>query len=114
MTFAGLNLLFPVVLAIHNADEYSRYDEFVGAYQGRLARKLTARPAVRNAATLLTLSAAVLDMLTYVSQSYRWMAIARVAVFALMFNGLGHCVSSFFSEARWKEAISQKRDLRAL
>jgi hypothetical protein len=37
MTFVALNLLFPIVLAIHNVDEYSRYDDFIRAYHPRLS-----------------------------------------------------------------------------
>jgi len=47
MTFAAVNLLFPVVLAIHNFDEYSRCDDFIRAYHPRLGEKLATRRVFR-------------------------------------------------------------------
>jgi hypothetical protein len=68
MTLVNFSLLFPVVLAVHNIDEYNRYDDFVRSYPSWLAQKLT-RPIVRWAAVLLTLAAAVLVALTYFYRS---------------------------------------------
>jgi len=68
MTLVNFALLFPVVLAIHNIDEYIRYDDFVRSCPSWLAKKLT-RPIVRSAAVLLTLAAAVLVTLTYFNRS---------------------------------------------
>ena len=95
MTFTSLNLLFPVVLAIHNADEDAHYDDFVRAYHTPLVRRLATRPVVRTAAILLTLSVTVLSALTYTCRSAALLTIARIAIFAFLLNGVGHCVLSF-------------------
>ena len=94
MTFIAINLLCPAVLAIHNIDEYSRYDDFVRAHHSRLLTKLTARRVVRNAAILLTLAVAVLTGLTYIRQSAVLVTLSKVAVFAILLNGIGHCALS--------------------
>jgi hypothetical protein len=94
MTFAVLNLIFPIVLAIHNIDEYSRYDDFVRAFHPRLIKKLTTRRAVRNAAVLLTLAVALLDAMTYVYKAAVLTMISKVSICALMLNGIGHCILS--------------------
>ena len=54
MTVDVLVLLFPLVLAIHNLDEYLRYEDFIRAFHPRLPAKLTTRAAVFWAATALT------------------------------------------------------------
>jgi hypothetical protein len=87
-------LLFPVVLAIHNIDEYSHYEDFVRAYRLPIARKLATRPVVRNAATPLTLTVGVLDALTYVDKSSALMKVSKMAISAIVLNGIGHCILS--------------------
>ncbi|MGC9292817.1 MAG: HXXEE domain-containing protein [Acidobacteriaceae bacterium] len=94
MTFDALDLLFPIILAIHNIDEYSCYDDFVRAFHPRLAKKLTTRRVIRDAAILLTLAVAVLGALTYVYKGAVLTMISKVAIFALLLNGIGHCVLS--------------------
>ena len=94
MTFVVLNLLFPVVLAIHNTEEYLRFDEFIGSYRSLLPERLTSRRVVRDAAILLTLAAAVVCWLTYKHQTARLLAISKVAILALMLNGVSHCILS--------------------
>ena len=94
MSFTALNLLFPVVLAVHNLEEYSRYDDFVRAFHARWPAKFTARPVMRDAAVLLTLAVAVLDGLTYFYKGAVLVALSETAIFALMLNGAGHCILS--------------------
>lgn len=94
MTFVTLNLVFPIILAVHNLDEYSRYDEFVHASPVRLPDYLTERRVVRNAAILLTLAVAVLAVLTDISGSTVLITFSRVAIFSLLLNGISHCVAS--------------------
>ena len=97
MTFSVLSLLFPVVLAIHNLDEYSRYDDFVRTsflLQQTKLRKLITRRVIRDAAILLTLGAAVLAAVTYVDKGAVPVAISKTAILALLLNGIGHCVLS--------------------
>ncbi len=99
MTLVNFALLFPVVLAIHNIDEYVRYDDFIQAgYPSWLAKKLT-RPIVRRAAVLLTLAAAVLVALTYFNRSDVLITISKVAIIALGLNGIGHCLLSLKNRA---------------
>jgi Protein of unknown function with HXXEE motif len=94
MAFDWINLLLPVVLAVHNADEYARYDDFVNAYHPRLAKKLTSRPVIRSAAILLTLFVALQAGLAYVYKGGILLASCKVAIFALLLNAISHCVLS--------------------
>ncbi len=94
MTFIVVYLLFPLVLAIHNVDEYSRHGDFVRIYHSRLAAKLTSSSAIKLALIWLTLAAAVLSVLTYAYPHPLLLMVARIALFALMLNGLGHGILS--------------------
>lgn len=94
MTFPVLNLLLPVVLAVHNFDEYSRYDEFVRVYQGWLPQRFITRRVLRDALTLLTLAAAMISVLTYFFRTDALISVSRIAIFALMLNAIGHCIQS--------------------
>jgi len=94
MTFAALNLLSPLVLAAHNADEYRRYEDFVREYHGRLPAKLASRSVMRNAAILLPIAAAAIAVPAYLWRAPTLMTIARIAIFALMLNAIGHCALS--------------------
>lgn len=94
MTFTALNLLFPVVLAVHNAEEYAGYDDFVRTYQRRLPGKLTTRRVMRDAAILLTVAVAILSGFTYVYRSAALITVSKMAVLALLLNGAGHCLLS--------------------
>lgn len=94
MIFDCIILSFPLVLAIHNFDEYSHYDDFVDAYHSRIARKFTSRRVVRYAAASLTLSAVVLAGLAYVYKGSFLLAIIKTSIFALMLNAIGHCLLS--------------------
>jgi hypothetical protein len=94
MTFLAINLLCPAVLAVHNIDEYSRYDDFVRAYHSRLATKLITRQVVRNAAILLTLAVALVAGFAYILRSPVLVMLSKVAVFAMMLNAISHCALS--------------------
>jgi O-antigen/teichoic acid export membrane protein len=89
-----ITLLLPLVLAVHNADEYARYEDFVEAYHPRLNKKLTARPVIRNAVVLLTVSVALLAGFSYMYKSDVLRAVCKLAILALMLNGVSHCVLS--------------------
>ena len=94
MTFPALNLLFPVVLAVHNMDEYSRYDEFVQAYRGRIPQRFTTRRVMRNALILLTVTAGAISVVTYFYRTEAFISLSRIAILALLLNGGGHCFQS--------------------
>ncbi len=94
MSFPALNLLLPAILAVHNLDEYCQYDNFVREFYGRLPKKLTTRRVFGGTAVLLTLVVLLLSALTYSLRSGTLVMISRVAMFALMLNGIGHCVLS--------------------
>jgi hypothetical protein len=92
MAFDALVLLFPIVLAIHNLDEYAQYDDFVSTYHPRLPAKLTARPAVFWAAIALTIAAALLCLSAFVWQKPVLLLAAKVSICALLLNAIGHCL----------------------
>ena len=94
MTFPTFDLLFPIILAVHNIDEYSRCDDFILAFHPRLSAKLRTRRVIRDAAILLTLAVGMLTALTYIYKSAVLITISKIAIFALLLNGIGHCVLS--------------------
>ena len=93
MTFAAFNLLFPIVVAIHNFDEYRGYEDFVRSYPAWLAEKLT-RKVVGWAAILLTLAVTALAVGTYFYQNAVLLMVSKVAIVGLGLNCLGHCFLS--------------------
>lgn len=93
-------LLFPLVLALHNLDEYARYEAFVDAYHSRLPAKLTTRPAVFWAATTLTIAAAVICLSAFLWQRPVLLLVAKVSICALLLNAVGHCLLSL-KRRRW-------------
>ena len=94
MTFLTINLLCPVILAIHNLDEYSRYDNFVRTYHSRLPVRFISRRVIRNAAILVTMAVALLAGSAYMMESPRLILLSKVAVLAIMLNAIGHCLLS--------------------
>ena len=100
MALNVLVLLFPIVLAIHNLDEYLRYEEFVSAYQSRLPTRLTAQPAIFWAVTTLTAAVAFICVGAALSKSQALLLISKVSIYALMLNAVGHCLLSL-KRRRW-------------
>ena len=94
MSFVTYNAFFPAILAIHNMDEYSRYDEFVRVHHRALPKKLVSRPVIRSAAILLSLFVALLDGLTYAYRSRGLIGLSKLAILALMMNAIAHCLLS--------------------
>ena len=90
MTSDGMALLLPVVVALHNAEEFALYGRFPGACQPRLPAPLTTRAVVGGAMILVTVAAAVLAWAAYHAEDGYAHTAVRVAVFALLWNALGH------------------------
>lgn len=87
-------LLFPLVLAIHNLDEIARHEDFVAAYHARLPAALTSASALWWALTTLTLAAAVLCLSAVLWQNPILLLMAKVSIYALLLNAIGHCLLS--------------------
>ena len=93
MTFAAFNLLFPIVVAIHNIDEYRGYTDFVRSYPAWLAEKFTRR-VIGWAAILLTLAITALAVATYFYQNDVLLMASKIAIIGLALNCVGHCFLS--------------------
>ena len=106
MNVATLSLFYPVILGIHNAEEYLRYNDFVRAHRGRVTARLLARPVIRNAGVLLTLAATVLCVLVWLRGSDLLIEAFVVAVFALMLNAFGHVAMTLRQRAITPGTIS--------
>ena len=100
MVLNVLVLFFPVVLAIHNLDEYSRYEEFVRIYHTRLPIRLTARRTIFWAAATLTAAAIFICVGAVVSKSQVLLLISKASICALMLNAVSHCLLSL-KRGRW-------------
>jgi hypothetical protein len=93
MSFAVFNLLFPIVVAVHNIDEFRGYTDFVRSYPSWLAEKLT-RMVLGWAAILLTLAVTALAVATYFYQNDALLTVSKIAIMGLALNCLGHCFLS--------------------
>jgi len=94
VTFSALMLLFPVVLAIHNLDEALGRADFASAWHRKLDPRLADRRVRAAAASLLTLAAATIAIANYLDSTAASQLAARIAVFALFLNAIGHCAIS--------------------
>ena len=93
MSFVAFNLLFPIVVAVHNLDEYRGYTDFVRTYPAWLAERLTRR-VLGWAALLLTLAVTALAVVTYFYQNDVLLTVSKIAIIGLALNCLGHCFLS--------------------
>jgi hypothetical protein len=94
MAFGAVILLLPVILSIHNIDEYAQHRGFAHSYQSRLPARFRTRRVFAWSATLLTIAVAALCLLTYVHENPTLQSTAAVAIFALSWNAVGHCTLS--------------------
>ena len=95
MSFRAINLFFPVVLAIHNVEEYAGFDEFARSYQCSPIEKIMTRPVMRGALLMLTAGAAVNSAATFKADRGMPCVLSRVGTFSLLFNAVGHCLLCF-------------------
>jgi hypothetical protein len=95
----GIALLLPVVLAVHNAEEFAQYDRFARTFQGRIPSVLTTRKVSGGAMLLVTVAAAALAGAAHCTESEPARAAVKVAVFAIAWNALGHGVLSLRERA---------------
>ena len=92
--FEWVTVLLPLLVAVHNVDEYARYDDFVRAYHSRLLAKQVSRPAMRNALIAVTLFVAMIAGLAYIHKGGVYVVLCNITILAFMENAIGHCVLS--------------------
>lgn len=95
----GIALLLPVVLAVHNAEEFAQYDRFARTFQGRMPIALRTRTVGGGAMLLVTVAAAALARAARSKENGPARAAVKVAVFAVVWNALGHSVLSLRERA---------------
>ena len=93
-TFEWVTVLLPLLVTVHNVDEYSRYDDFVRTYHSRFLAKRVSRPAMRNTLIAVTLIVALIAGLAYVHKGGVYVALCNITILAFMENAIGHCVLS--------------------
>jgi len=92
--FEWVTVLLPLLVAVHNVDEYARYDDFVRAYHSKFLAKRVSRPAMRNAQIAVTLFVAAIAGLSYIHKGGIYVALCTITILAFMENAIGHCVLS--------------------
>src|SRR5690348_7589882 len=92
--FDWVTVLLPLIAAVHNFDEYARYDDFVRAHHSRFLAKQVSRPAMRNTLIAVTLFVAAIAGLAYGHKGGIYVALFNITVFAAMENAIGHCFLS--------------------
>ena len=100
MALNVLVLLLPIVMAIHNLDEYFGYEEFVGVYHSHLPIRLKARRTIFWAAATLTAAAVFICVGAVLSKSQALLLISKISICALMLNAVSHCLLSL-KQHRW-------------
>ena len=76
--FEWVTVLLPLLVAVHNVDEYARYDDFVRAYHTKFLAKQVSRPAMRNALIAVTLFVAAIAGLAYIHKGGIYVALCMV------------------------------------
>jgi Protein of unknown function with HXXEE motif len=99
LTFAALYLLFPIVLAVHNLDEYRHARGLPPNPRARWYSSYLRGHGARVAMIVLTAAAAVVAVLNYTSHTKALTAAAELSVFALLFNAVGHILLSLANHA---------------
>jgi hypothetical protein len=92
--FEWVTVLLPFLVAVHNVDEYSRYDDFVRTYHSRFFPERVSRPALRNTLIVATVFVAVIAGLAYVHKGGVYVALCNITILTFMENAIGHCVLS--------------------
>jgi len=92
--FDWVTVLLPLLVAVHNLDEYARCDDFIRAYHSRFLAKRVSRPAMRYTMIAVTLFVAVIAGLAFVHKGGISVALCNVTILAFMENAIGHCVLS--------------------
>jgi peptidoglycan/LPS O-acetylase OafA/YrhL len=91
--FPALYLLFPIVLGVHNLDECAQAERLPASRRLAYSRYFLGRVA-RMAMVLLTAAAAIVAVLDYATPLVPLATIAKLSVFALLFNAVGHIALS--------------------
>ena len=89
-----VTVLLPLLVAVHNLDEYARYEDFVRTYHSRFLAKQASRPAIRNALIAVTVLVTVIAALAYVHKGGIYVVLCNITILAFMENAIGHCVLS--------------------
>ena len=93
-------LLLPIVLAIHNLEEYLQHEDFINTYHPGLSARLTARPATFWAITTLTAAVAFICVVAVLSKNQALLSISKISIGAVMLNAVSHCLLSL-KRRRW-------------
>lgn len=94
MNPAALGLLIPVILTVHNAEEYFAFKVFKRFYLKFLNKKLQNRTVFLYAICILTLFASVICISNYFLKSKSTQLLTTIVVISLLLNGIQHCISS--------------------
>ena len=92
--YEWVTVSLPLLVAVHNVDEYARYEDFVRAYHSRFLAKWMSGPAMRSTLIAVTLFVAVIAGLAYVHRGGVYAALCNITIFAFAENAIGHCVLS--------------------
>lgn len=88
--FDAIELLFPVVLGLHTREELGQREAFVQRSAVRWLAPLADARTLAGAAAFMLLSAATVSALAYAGTWAMAPMIIKAAIFALLFNALGH------------------------
>jgi hypothetical protein len=99
-SFRALYLAFPIVLGMHNWDEWIDAKRLSGSSHRWLPSKYLGGDVVRFAMISLVFASAAVAVLNYLVSSEKLATLAELSLFALLFNAIGHVLMSMTARAR--------------
>lgn len=89
-----IGLLLPIILILHNIEEYRSFDEFKTFYLKKMNPKLLHRKVFGYALILLTLFVSALCISNYLMNRPLLQFATTLVALSLLINGMHHCISS--------------------
>lgn len=92
-----LGLLLPVILILHNAEEYWSFEEFKKTHLRFIKEKFRQRKIFLYALVILTTCASGICISNYFVGGRTFQFVTTIIVLSLFLNGIQHCISSLWA-----------------
>jgi Protein of unknown function with HXXEE motif len=93
-SFPALYLVFPLVLGVHNLDEYTHAQRRLANPQLQAHSSFFRSDVAQFAMILLTVASCLVALLNYTTRTMGMAIVAELSVFSLFFNAVGHIILS--------------------
>jgi len=96
MTFGALMLMLALATVVHNIEEWRGYEEWIQVYHKRLSARRKDREVFRIVIIIFSAVVIGIGVMEYLTGPGRLTVAAKVVVFALLVNAVGHCGMSLY------------------